>query len=210
MQLSFFPADTANSRNRSLNLCTLFPSIKNRNIPFKYCSNSSKRMSNSQFNHDDITSQFHSALADSVSLALSNDPERLRSISRTSTIATSADHGFEPNVNEDDNNNSEPKTWRQRISHLYEKESLLIEVTLAIVFAKIYPQLGAVYLFPEITAHWIAVVIIFCKYMPNAEKEVMNGIYFNRWLTDQRPFHKIESGKLLYFKCSSVRILSQA
>ena len=129
---------------------------------------------NSQYSHDDLTSQFHAALADSVSLALSHD-ERLRSISPTSTIATSADHpacGFDlqDDLNLNDNNSSgddnddEPKSWIERIRHLYEKESLLIEVTLAILFAKIYPRLGAVYLFPEITAHWIAVVIIFCKY----------------------------------------------
>uniref|UniRef100_A0A7S3VCT1 Sodium/bile acid cotransporter n=1 Tax=Chaetoceros debilis TaxID=122233 RepID=A0A7S3VCT1_9STRA len=126
---------------------------------------------NSQYSHDDLTSQFHAALADSVSLALSHD-ERLRSISPTSTIATSADHpacGFDlqDDLNLNDNNSSgddnddEPKSWIERIRHLYEKESLLIEVTLAILFAKIYPRLGAVYLFPEITAHWIAVVIIF-------------------------------------------------
>ena len=130
-------------------------------------------MSNSQYNHDDISSQFHSVPADSVSLALSHD-ERLRSISPTSTIATSADHpacGFDlqdvgdgTSVDGDGDGDGEPKTWRERISHLYEKESLLIEVTLAILFAKIYPPLGAVYLFPEITAHWIAVVIIFCKF----------------------------------------------
>jgi len=56
-----------------------------------------------------------------------------------------------------------PQTWREKLSHYYEKEGLLIEVLVAIVLARIYPRLGAEYLFPEVTAHWIAVILIFCK-----------------------------------------------
>lgn len=52
-------------------------------------------------------------------------------------------------------------TWMEKFSHFYEKEGLLIEVVLAIFFARLYPQLGAIYLFPDVTAHWIAVIIIF-------------------------------------------------
>lgn len=56
-------------------------------------------------------------------------------------------------------------TWMEKFSHFYEKEGLLIEVVLAIFFARLYPQLGAIYLFPDVTAHWIAVIIIFCKFI---------------------------------------------
>jgi hypothetical protein len=56
-------------------------------------------------------------------------------------------------------------TWREKLAHFYEKESLLVEVALAIILAYLYPILGAQYLFPDVTAHWIAVIIIFCEYI---------------------------------------------
>lgn len=60
-----------------------------------------------------------------------------------------------------DNNN--PRTCYQKLKDLYDRETLLIEVFVVIFLAYIYPPLGAYYLFPEITAHWIAVIAIFCK-----------------------------------------------
>lgn len=54
-------------------------------------------------------------------------------------------------------------TWKKKLWHLYEKECLLVEVMLAIFIAYCYPKLGAVYIHPNVTAHWIAVIIIFCK-----------------------------------------------
>jgi len=60
-----------------------------------------------------------------------------------------------------DEEEDEPVGCREAIMWNYEKHSLLIEVSLAILFAYIYPTLGAKYLFPDITAHWIAVILIF-------------------------------------------------
>ena len=40
----------------------------------------------------------------------------------------------------------------------------LILVVLAICLAKAYPPLGAEYVQPQITATWIAIMIIFCTY----------------------------------------------
>jgi hypothetical protein len=45
--------------------------------------------------------------------------------------------------------------------HVYAKNSFLILVVLAVLLALAYPPLGAVYLAPEITATWIAVIFIF-------------------------------------------------
>ena len=57
-----------------------------------------------------------------------------------------------------------PTTWKEKIAHFYEKEGLLIEVLASILCARLYPKLGAVYFFPDITAHWVAVILIFCKW----------------------------------------------
>ncbi len=58
---------------------------------------------------------------------------------------------------------AQPKSWIKRCIHFYKSESLLIEVSAAIIAAKMYPRLGAEFLFPDVTAHWIAVIVIFCK-----------------------------------------------
>jgi len=58
----------------------------------------------------------------------------------------------------------QPQSWKEKLIHLYDKEGLLVEVLVSIVLARIYPKLGAVYCFPEITAHVIAVIVIFCKF----------------------------------------------
>ena len=56
-----------------------------------------------------------------------------------------------------------PTTFREKLLHIYQKERLLIEVGLAMLLAYLFPVFGAVYLYPEVTAHWISVIIIFCK-----------------------------------------------
>lgn len=51
--------------------------------------------------------------------------------------------------------------WKTTVKEMYKKESLLIDVLAAILVAWIYPRMGAEFLFPEITAHWVAVIVIF-------------------------------------------------
>ena len=53
---------------------------------------------------------------------------------------------------------------KECLAHIYEKETLLVEVGLAILAAYVIPHFG-MYLQPHITAHWIAVVLIFCKFL---------------------------------------------
>jgi Cu/Ag efflux pump CusA len=50
-----------------------------------------------------------------------------------------------------------------QLKYIYRKETLLVEVLIVIMLAKIYPRIGTEFVFPEITAHWIAVMTIFCK-----------------------------------------------
>ena len=57
----------------------------------------------------------------------------------------------------------QPTKILDRLKHFYEKESLLIEVGIVVFLAYLYPPFGAIYIAPEITAHWVAVIIIFCK-----------------------------------------------
>jgi sodium/bile acid cotransporter 7 len=47
------------------------------------------------------------------------------------------------------------------IPAFYSTNSFLIKAALAICSAKIYPPLGAIYLYPNITATWLAVIFIF-------------------------------------------------
>jgi sodium/bile acid cotransporter 7 len=53
------------------------------------------------------------------------------------------------------------ESLKRRVIHICENESLLVMVSIAILLAYIYPRLGAEFLFPEVTAHWIAVILIF-------------------------------------------------
>lgn len=52
-------------------------------------------------------------------------------------------------------------TLCDRFQHFYKSESLLIEVATVIFLAYLNPPIGEIYIAPEITAHWIAVMIIF-------------------------------------------------
>ena len=53
------------------------------------------------------------------------------------------------------------KSVCQRLSSIYRSNSFLINIVIAIFLAYLYPPLGAIYLAPQITASWIAVIIIF-------------------------------------------------
>lgn len=56
---------------------------------------------------------------------------------------------------------SQKPTCIRRLIDFYWKQEFLILVVLAIPLAKAYPKLGAEYLYPEITATWLAVSYIF-------------------------------------------------
>jgi hypothetical protein len=47
---------------------------------------------------------------------------------------------------------------------IYTQYEFLILIVIGICVAKAYPPLGAEYVHPEITANWVAVMFIFCKY----------------------------------------------
>jgi len=61
-----------------------------------------------------------------------------------------------------------PSSCHEKVWNLwcqaYEKYSFLILVVIAVLFAKAYPPLGAIYLAPQITSSWIAVIFIFGMY----------------------------------------------
>mmetsp|Transcript_25141 Transcript_25141/g.58112 ORF Transcript_25141/g.58112 Transcript_25141/m.58112 type:complete len:431 (-) Transcript_25141:257-1549(-) len=49
----------------------------------------------------------------------------------------------------------------QRLVEFYRHDSLLIDVGVSICFAWVWPEFGSIYLMPGVTAHWVAVIIIF-------------------------------------------------
>eukprot|EP00546_Thalassionema_frauenfeldii_P021803 CAMPEP_0178905628 /NCGR_PEP_ID=MMETSP0786-20121207/6381_1 /TAXON_ID=186022 /ORGANISM="Thalassionema frauenfeldii, Strain CCMP 1798" /LENGTH=227 /DNA_ID=CAMNT_0020577257 /DNA_START=97 /DNA_END=777 /DNA_ORIENTATION=- len=59
------------------------------------------------------------------------------------------------------NDQSRSHTCRRKLKELYEENEFLLLILIAIVGAKIYPPLGAEYLYPDITADWISVMFIF-------------------------------------------------
>lgn len=56
------------------------------------------------------------------------------------------------------------KTWCRRIINFYIEYDVLVLLVAVILLAYAYPPLGAIYLEPQITASWVAVMYIFCKY----------------------------------------------
>lgn len=62
------------------------------------------------------------------------------------------------------NDQSRSYTCMRKLKELYEENEFLLLILIAIVTAKIYPPLGAEYLYPDITADWISVMFIFCEY----------------------------------------------
>jgi hypothetical protein len=83
-----------------------------------------------------------------------------------------------PKSNEDDNANkaslesreekeqAEPQrpSYSSQFWKIYSQYEFLILIVIGICVAKAYPPLGAEYVHPEITANWVAVMFIFCKY----------------------------------------------
>lgn len=55
-----------------------------------------------------------------------------------------------------------PSGCKAMLVDFYDTNHFLIKAILAIIFAKLYPPLGAEYLQPQITAQWMAVMFIFC------------------------------------------------
>jgi len=60
-----------------------------------------------------------------------------------------------------------PKSCMRKVWTLFVKflndNSFVVEIIAVIILAYIYPPLGAEYLAPQVTASWIAVVLIFGK-----------------------------------------------
>jgi sodium/bile acid cotransporter 7 len=52
----------------------------------------------------------------------------------------------------------------KRATAFYFANEFIVLVIISIILAKAYPPLGADYLKPQITASWIAVILIFCKF----------------------------------------------
>lgn len=68
----------------------------------------------------------------------------------------------------------------------YHKNSFLILVSLAILFAYAYPPLGAIYVAPHITATWIAVIFIFLMAGMGIKTDefakALQRVYFNTYV----------------------------
>lgn len=69
---------------------------------------------------------------------------------------------------------------------IYHKNSFLILVSLAILFAYAYPPLGATYVAPHITATWIAVIFIFLMAGMGIKTDefakALQRVYFNTYV----------------------------
>jgi hypothetical protein len=58
-----------------------------------------------------------------------------------------------------------PKSVLQKMISFYWEYQFLIHILMAIGAARIYPRLGKDFLAPQITATWIAVILMFCTYL---------------------------------------------
>ena len=56
------------------------------------------------------------------------------------------------------------KSWCRKLIDFYNDYDFFILLVTVILLAYAYPPLGATYLQPQITASWIAVMYIFCKF----------------------------------------------
>jgi len=80
--------------------------------------------------------------------------------------------------------------FHKRLYHkwlkVYHKNSFLILVSLAILFAYAYPPLGAIYVAPHITATWIAVIFIFLMAGMGIKTDefakALQRVYFNTYV----------------------------
>ena len=60
----------------------------------------------------------------------------------------------------DDESTAGPTCWERLVKFYWDNEFVIL-VVIVILLARAYPPLGATYLYPEITATWIAVIFIF-------------------------------------------------
>jgi hypothetical protein len=139
-------------------------------------------MSNDKNNHivnndndnqdeNDVSSQYYAA-NEALDVMIRPDQVHLRNFGAVATragnnksilsLSMDSTQGYDVESNRQEYTQT---SWKEYVIQFYKKDSLLIDVLLAILIAKIYPPLGAEFLFPEITAHWVAVIVIFCKYV---------------------------------------------
>jgi solute carrier family 10 (sodium/bile acid cotransporter), member 7 len=82
--------------------------------------------------------------------------------SETSSVDSNDDNNGDDAVSQNKAEEEEQQpSWSRRFWDFYTKQEFLILVVLAIPLARAYPQLGAYYLHPKITATWLAVSFIF-------------------------------------------------
>jgi solute carrier family 10 (sodium/bile acid cotransporter), member 7 len=98
-------------------------------------------------------------------ISLPNDSSLIvpSSLNETETIPPSEKEC----IKKDSDSDSDPdsvhhltKLWQQLVAFYWQQE-FLIHIILSILLAFAYPPLGAIYLAPQITATWIAVILIF-------------------------------------------------
>lgn len=68
-----------------------------------------------------------------------------------------------PSPNEQEQDENKPTCWQRSVQFYWDNEFVIL-IVVVILLARAYPPLGAVYLAPQITATWIAVVFIFGRY----------------------------------------------
>jgi solute carrier family 10 (sodium/bile acid cotransporter), member 7 len=78
----------------------------------------------------------------------------------TTTTTTTPENNNDNNNNKEEEEKKKKSIW-QRLCGLYQQQEFLILILVAIGLARAYPKLGAVYLQPDITATWMAVILIF-------------------------------------------------
>lgn len=88
-----------------------------------------------------------------------NSPDEAPVIVATADGTSNMDSAAAAAVEEEEE--VKPPTCWQRIVAFYWANEFLILIVVAILLARAYPPLGAVYLAPQITATWIAVIFIF-------------------------------------------------
>jgi hypothetical protein len=92
------------------------------------------------------------------SSSLQSDTESLQTQERTNDDAAIPPALLETDTSEDDS--KQPTRWQRFVKFYWDYEFLIL-VVVVILLAEAYPPLGAVYLAPQITATWIAVIFIF-------------------------------------------------
>ena len=82
---------------------------------------------------------------------------------------TGGDVGFGDPEKPAEEDEPEPKeSWydkaKKEFKKTYDKYEIVILVIASILVARVYPELGAVYVFPEYTSSWLAVMLIFSEF----------------------------------------------